>query len=188
MAGQHQIDNAGTAIAAIRSLAGFQVPDQAVAEGLTAVDWPARLQRLTSGPLVAQAPESTEIWLDGGHNAAAAIAIADTMAALARRDPDKRPLSLIVGMLNSKDPAEFLRPFRDLADSIFATAIPQEAATWEAQAIVEAGRQVGIEVSGAATPMAAMAALRRHYAGGVAPRILICGSLHFAGRVLAENR
>jgi len=187
LAGQHQIDNAGTAIAAIRNLAGFEVSDHAIADGLTAVDWPARLQRLTGGPLVAQAPDGTEIWLDGGHNAAAAVAVADTMAGLARRDPDKRPLSMIVGMLNSKDPAEFLKPFRGLADSIFATAIPQEAATWEAQYIVDAGRRIGMEVSAAATPMSAMAALRQHYEGSVAPRILICGSLHFAGRVLADN-
>ena len=127
------------------------------------------------------------MWLEGAPTAAAAAAIADTMATLARRDPDKRPLSLIVGMLNSKDPAEFLRPFRDLADSIFATAIPREAATCEPQAIVEAARRIGMPVSGAATPTAAMAALRQRYVGGLAPRILICGSLHFAGRVLAEN-
>ncbi len=108
--GRHQYANAGTAIAALRR-ARFGLEMQDYATGLGTVEWPARLQSLTSGTLVAHLPDA-EIWLDGGHNPAAGLVIAEAMADLEERDP--KPLVLIAGMLNTKDPAGFFRPFADL--------------------------------------------------------------------------
>ena len=99
--GAHQVANAGIALAALRALG---VDEAACAAAVTRAEWPARLQRLRRGPLVAAAG-SAELWLDGGHNPAAGLALAE---ALGRLPP--RPLHLVTGMLRTKDVAGFLRP------------------------------------------------------------------------------
>src|SRR5262249_9493128 len=109
--GRHQIENAAAAIAALR-VSGWG-SDPAIERGLRTVDWPARLQRLTRGPLINAAPAGSEVWLDGGHNPHCAAAIARAVADL--EDRSERPLYLICGMLRTKDAIGFLAAFRGLA-------------------------------------------------------------------------
>ena len=178
--GPHQIANAGLAIACLDKLEGFDVDDAAISEGLAGVDWPARVQRLTSGPLVEMLPDGWELWLDGGHNAAAG----ETLAAVAR-DWDTAPLHLVFGMLDSKVPADFLRPLAVRVAGLQAVAIPDEPASLSAAAAADAARSLGITAAPAESGAAAVAAIRD---AATAPgRILICGSLYLAGQVLAEN-
>ncbi len=187
LAGPHQIDNAGLAIAALKRLADPAVDDRAIADGLGRVDWPGRLQRLTSGPLPALAPDGAEIWLDGGHNPAAGAAVAAAMRDFAARDPLDRPLRLVIGMLNTKDPAGYLAPFAGVADGIQAVTIPDQPATLSAEEIAAAGEAIGLDVRPATGLIAAITRLRADSADGPPPRVLICGSLYLAGAVLAEN-
>ncbi|MCG8694527.1 MAG: bifunctional folylpolyglutamate synthase/dihydrofolate synthase [Minwuiales bacterium] len=187
LAGQHQIDNAATAVAAMRLLGDSVADEAAIAAGLTGVEWPGRLQRLTVGPLTALAPDGAEIWLDGGHNVAAGGALAEALRDFAARDPERRPLHLIVGMLNSKDPTGFLESFADMADGIDAIAIPGEQASLSAEEVASAAAAVGLKVRTSASLSAAMMALREDSSGGPPPRVLVCGSLYLAGAVLAEN-
>src|SRR6202012_2679 len=86
--------------------------DGAVERGLATVDWPARLQRLTHGPLVAAAPKDAEVWLDGGHNPHGAAAVSRAIADL--EEKGERPLYLICGMLGTKDAVGYLSAFRGL--------------------------------------------------------------------------
>jgi len=72
--GRHQIDNAAVGIAALRHANMDWNDDLAIEQGLRAVEWPARLQRITKGPLIAAAPKGAEVWLDGGHNPHSAAA------------------------------------------------------------------------------------------------------------------
>src|SRR5690606_15096332 len=76
LAGRHQIDNAGTAIACLERFEGGAISPEAIRRGLRTVRWPARLQRLGSGPLQELLSAGSELWLDGGHNAAAGQALA----------------------------------------------------------------------------------------------------------------
>jgi dihydrofolate synthase/folylpolyglutamate synthase len=177
--GAHQIANAGTALACLEHLPGAVLTPAALAEGLRRIEWPARLQRLTRGPLVAMLP-GWELWLDGGHNPAAGEALAATAATW--RD---RPLHLVVGMLNTKDSAGFLAPLAPFATSLLAVTIPGEENPLPAAAIVEAARSVGIVAHEAGSIEAALSAIAGAGRGG---RALICGSLHFAGVVLRDNR
>ncbi len=179
LAGAHQIANAGTAIACLEQLPRLDLPPQALARGLSHIEWPARLQHLTRGPLVALLPPGWELWLDGGHNPAAGAVLAKVAAGW--RD---RPLDLIVGMLNTKDAAGFLAPLAPHARALRALTIPGEENALPAAAIAAAARASGI----AATECAAVeAALRAAIATAGPARVLICGSLHLAGVVLAEN-
>jgi dihydrofolate synthase / folylpolyglutamate synthase len=177
--GRHQIDNAGTAIACLENLEGFAVSPHAIAAGLRHIEWPARLQLLVRGPLVAALPAGAELWLDGGHNPGCGEVLG--LAAAGWHD---RPLDLVVGMLKTKDAAGFLRPLAPHARSLYAVTIPGEENPLPSQAIVAAARAVGLAAESAPSIEAAIAEIA---AEGGAPRVLICGSLHLAGRVLAEN-
>ena len=173
--GDHQIMNAGAALAALRQL-GIDV--EACEAAVTQAQWPARMQRLSDGPLARMAPEG-ELWLDGGHNPAAGAALAATLAAL-----PKRPTHLICGMLNTKDIAGYLRPLAAEAASLTAVSIPGEAATLPAEATAKVARDVGIEAGEAENVTAALKAI---IARDPHARVLICGSLYLAGSVLREN-
>ncbi len=177
--GAHQILNAGTAIACLERLDGVAVTPEAIAAGLRQIDWPARLQLLRTGRLVGLMPPDGELWLDGGHNPAAG----EVLGAVAA-DWRDRPLDLVVGMLNTKDAAGFLRPMAPFARSLQAVTIPGEANPLPDAAIAEAARSVGIA---AETAPSAAAAVEAIVARGNVGRILICGSLHLAGVVLADN-
>jgi dihydrofolate synthase/folylpolyglutamate synthase len=182
LAGAHQLVNAGTALACLEQLSGFDLPVAALAAGLRQVEWPARLQRLTQGPLPAMLPPGWELWLDGGHNPAAGAVLAD--AAARWRD---RPLYLIVGMLNTKDAGGFLAPLATHTQALHAVTIPGEENPHPAAQIAASARALGISAQESVSVEAALRAIIEGRPEGPA-RVLICGSLHFAGVVLTENR
>jgi dihydrofolate synthase / folylpolyglutamate synthase len=122
--GRHQFDNAGAAIAALRSVEGLNIPTEALEAGLAKAAWPARLQQLTRGRLAAAAPRGSEIWLDGAHNPAGAHAVAVALGDLERQLP--RPILLVVGMLATKDCEGFLGHFTSLAHEVIAVPMHQE--------------------------------------------------------------
>lgn len=179
LTGLHQISNAGLAIAALDRLDDFHVPDSAIALGLRSVDWPARLQRLKSGPLVELLPKGWELWLDGGHNAAAA----KTIASHARGWRDK-PLHLIFGMLNSKNPGDFLAHLEGRLGQFRGVSIPGEENSLSAQEVTATALDWRME---AAFSMSVTAALTDIIKLGKPARVLIAGSLYLAGSVLKEN-
>jgi dihydrofolate synthase/folylpolyglutamate synthase len=180
--GRHQFDNAGTAIAALRA-AGIRLPATAIEQGLIRAEWPARLQRITNGKLVALAPAGAELWLDGGHNAEGGRAIAAALGDLEERV--SRPLVLLVGMLSTKDHAGFLRNFTGLVRRVVAVPIHQDKGV-PVEEIAAAARAAGMPADASQSIEAALAAI-----GGLGfdppPRILITGSLYLAGEVLAAN-
>ena len=178
--GWHQIANAGTAVAcALQLRARLAIPDAAIADGVRRVRWPARLQHLTRGPLVDSVPAGVELWLDGGHNPSAGDALARSAASW--RD---RPLRLVVGMLDTKDPLGFLAPLRPLVDTMRTVAITGEAHGLPPERVAALARDAGIDATPSSSIAAAVAALAQ---AGAPARILICGSLYLAGAVLAEN-
>jgi dihydrofolate synthase/folylpolyglutamate synthase len=177
--GMHQIANAGAAIACLEQMPQFTLSPAAIADGLRHIDWPARMQRLTRGPLVEALPQSWELWLDGGHNPGAGEVIADVI-----KDWHDRPLDLIVGMLKTKDASGFLRPLAPHARTLYAVTIPGEENPHPAAEIVKSACSVGIAAHEAASVESALHQLVQQ--PGPA-RVLICGSLHFAGIVLADN-
>ncbi len=174
--GPHQIQNAGAVLAALRHLGADELACEAA---MTQASWPARMQRLTQGRFVDQAG-TAEVWLDGGHNPAAANAIAATLARL----PD-RPTHLICGMLNTKDVAGFMKPLSGLAASLTACSIPGEKNTLPAETTAAAAKDAGLPATTADTVEMAIDAI---IATEPNARILICGSLYFAGHFMRENQ
>jgi dihydrofolate synthase/folylpolyglutamate synthase len=186
--GRHQIENAAVAIAGLRHAARAWGTDKAIETGLRTVDWPARLQRLSHGPLVDAAPKGAEIWLDGGHNPHCASAVARAVADL--EDRSERPLYLVCGMLKSKDAVGFLSEFRGLARHVVTVSIPGEANAFGAGELYDRAREVGLDAAPAEDvhdAMLQLSAWARAHTKEPPPRILICGSLYLAGTILTEN-
>ena len=186
LAGAHQIDNAATAVACIERLraARFQIDDKAVRKGLGSVEWPARLQKLSRGPLVEALPPGCEIWLDGGHNEDCGLALA-RMASDWAKEPAPLPLYLVFGMLTTKDASGFLRPLARHAMAARAVPFPAGHSAYTPEEACAKAADVGLDC----VPANGIgAALEDLLATQPAPmRILICGSLYLAGEVLARN-
>jgi dihydrofolate synthase/folylpolyglutamate synthase len=179
--GPHQIENGGAAVAALRYL-GFD--EAACAAALARAEWPARLQRLSHGPLAAMAADADlQLWLDGSHNEAAARVIAQHFAEVARHSP--APLHLICGMLETKNTAAFFAHMADVAQGVQCVTIPEAAASLPAEALAATATAAGLNAAAAPDLTAALrAALAATGPGG---RVLICGSLYLAGVILREN-
>ncbi|MDW8442945.1 MAG: folylpolyglutamate synthase/dihydrofolate synthase family protein [Acetobacteraceae bacterium] len=175
--GAHQVDNAGIAVAALRALADRRIDEAAIARGVARAEWPARLQRLTRGPLLDLLPAGWELWLDGGHNEGAGRALAAHLAA----SPDP-PWHVVVGMKTGKHAEAFLGSLAPHAATLWAVAEPGQHAAQSPEAIVAASH--GRARPGPRVADAIRAIVREADRPG---RVLICGSLYLAGRVLAEN-
>lgn len=173
--GPHQIHNAGAALTAMRYL-GKSAADCEAA--VTQAFWPARMQRLSNGPLTDSAP-GVELWLDGGHNPAGGLAVAATLARMAQRETH-----LICGMLNTKDVRGYMQPLASQTTMLHAVAIPGEKNTLPAEVTCNAARAVGIRAEVAGSVAEALIAIA---ASTPKARVLICGSLYLAGTVLREN-
>ncbi|MEO1550720.1 MAG: bifunctional folylpolyglutamate synthase/dihydrofolate synthase, partial [Pseudomonadota bacterium] len=171
--GAHQITNAGAALCSLRQL-GRGNMDAAV----TQAHWPARLQRLREGPLVDQAG-TVELWLDGGHNPAAAKALAEALGRL-----PARPTRMVAGLLKTKDARGYFSGLGAAVERVEAVSIPGESATFTAQETTDAARAAGLR----AAPHAGLEeALAAALADGLAGRVIIAGSLYLAGAVLRDH-
>lgn len=175
LVGAHQVQNAGAALAVLRLLGA---DDDACGRAMEDVTWPARMQRLRDGRLAKQAPHA-ELWLDGGHNAAAGQAIAGLLEGLPNRSTH-----VICGMLNTKDVTGFLRPLSNVAQSLTAVSIPGETNTLSAETTAEAAQAVGMK---ATTAEGVGEALEQIVSQNPSARVLICGSLYLAGAVLRDE-
>ncbi|MEM6762707.1 MAG: bifunctional folylpolyglutamate synthase/dihydrofolate synthase, partial [Pseudomonadota bacterium] len=182
--GRHQFINAGTAIATARAT-GLITDTAAIEAGVTAAEWPGRLQRLTHGKIVEAAPRDAEVWLDGGHNADGGEAVATAMADLEERV--SRPLFLIAGMLSTKDPVNYFRAFNGLARHIFTVRVPGVSTAIEAAALADAAEAGDMSAEPVASVKTALRLLAENWRFEPPPRILICGSLYLVGDVLAQN-
>jgi len=170
LAGAHQADNAALAVAMLRHQSQVPVSYDSMVAGIPAARWPARLQLLGQGPLTACVP-GRKVWLDGGHNADAGLAIA-------RHFADQPPIHLITGMLANKDPAAIVSPLRGSLLSLSVVPAPGHAA----HRAEDIAAHADVPVHAFADVSAALASLPP---GG---DVLIAGSLYLAGEVLRLNR
>ena len=186
--GEHQFGNAALACMAALALDDPRIDETALAQGVASATWPARLQRLTAGPLAARAQAAgADLWLDGGHNPHAARALADFAQGLTTRDG--RPVTLIVGLLARKDARGVFEAFAPLTQRIGArmicTGFDAEAAA-DPKALAASAREAGCQAEAAPTVTAALEMALA--TASASPHVIVCGSLYLAGEVLSMSR
>ncbi|EFL89195.1 folylpolyglutamate synthase/dihydrofolate synthase family protein [Ahrensia sp. R2A130] len=182
--GRHQIDNAATAITAVRRFLagrGQELSADTVEAGLAAATWPGRLQAVQSGALKERLGEDAELWIDGGHNPHAAAVVADWLGGLQQRDP--RPVTLIAGMLNTKDPSGYFEVLAPLSPHVIAVPIISSDAGVPVDELAEVAGSAGLKTSIANSLREAIDMAK----SDEPTRVLIAGSLYLAGDALALN-
>ncbi len=183
--GRHQLANAAAAIRAVKSC-GFSVTQHTAEHAMAKVSWPARMQALTEGALVDLAPPGSEIWLDGGHNPGAGEVMAEAFAGLEERRP--RPLFLITGMIDTKDPVGYFAAFAGMARHVYTVPVPASDAGIDPAVLAAQAAEAGLSAEPISSPAEALKLLSETLtAQDVPPRILIGGSLYLAGDVLRDN-
>ena len=179
--GAHQVDNATLAAVAALQLREARIDEDAIGRGVASAVWPARMQRLTAGPLAAMATaRGADLWLDGGHNPHAARALARLLGDMTARDG--RPAAVVCGLLANKDAEGFFSAFAALAPSIHAVGFEADAAS-PAERLVAVAKGFDLKAEAHADVTAGLAAALA--AEGPPPHVVICGSLYLAGEVLA---
>ncbi|MEQ8558257.1 MAG: bifunctional folylpolyglutamate synthase/dihydrofolate synthase [Henriciella sp.] len=181
LAGGHQFANAALAAKALKTARIQGITDKAILSGTATAHWPARMQRLSDGP-VTKLANDMPVWLDGGHNPHAGRALAEVLNALDTEEPAKRTM-LVSAMLANKDAAGFFAALNRPGLTVFTCPIANNANSFSPEALAEAARASGAGASPHESFEAAMAAAVEVGA----ERILICGSLYLAGKVLAMN-
>ena len=181
--GAHQAMNAALAVAMLRHQDKLRLGEPALRAAMGWAEWPARLQRLAAGPLRDLLPPAAELWLDGGHNPAAARAVADFFRA---HVPAGRAFHIVFGLLENKDAAGVLKPFRGRANTLHAIPVPGHAHHSPA-ALAAAAREDGLKALPAEDVEAALRWIARHADRAEPPIVLILGSLYLAGEVLKAN-
>ncbi|MEH3121326.1 MAG: bifunctional folylpolyglutamate synthase/dihydrofolate synthase [Sphingomonas phyllosphaerae] len=181
--GAHQSANLALAVAMLRHQSTVSVPASAIGVAATATRWPARLQRLSSGPLTFGLGP-VPVWLDGGHNPSAGQAIAASLARLTDHAAD-RPLTVVLGMLANKDATGFLTPFAHAIGDLVAVPVPGHACHAPGGLLAVAAR---LGVPRCETAPDIPSALTLIAARPTQPEaMLIAGSLYLAGEVLSAN-
>ncbi|HEX8191986.1 MAG TPA: folylpolyglutamate synthase/dihydrofolate synthase family protein [Allosphingosinicella sp.] len=181
--GSHQAMNAALAVAMLRHQRALRIPDVALKAAMGWADWPARLQRLAAGPLHALLPGEAELWLDGGHNPAAARAVADFFRAYV---PADRPFHIVFGLLANKDAAGVLKPFQGRSVTFHPVPVPGHEHHAPAD-LTKAAGESGLSAVPAAGVEEALGWIARHADRARPPIVLILGSLYLAGEVLKKN-
>ena len=182
LAGEHQLENAALAIAAIRA-AVPDIAEEAFATAMKSVTWPGRLERLPKGKITERLGDHGDIWIDGGHNPSAGEAIAGALA----RMGDKVPTLLICGMINTKEPLGYFKPFSSLEASVMTVPVSMSDAGIAPDELAGWAREAGLETSSHSTFDAALDAAANECRNNPNLRVFFCGSLYLAGEVLKLN-
>jgi dihydrofolate synthase/folylpolyglutamate synthase len=184
LAGEHQLDNAALAMAAIR-LAKIEVSPQAFAQGMLEVTWPGRLEKLPSGKITKQLKNHSDVWIDGGHNPSAGEAIA---AELSRQNSGaNRKTLLICGMINTKEPYGYFKPFEALGAEVITVPVAMSEASIASGELAEVAKQAGLKTQSTLSLQSAIDEASNYLAQNPDLRILFCGSLYMVGEVLELN-
>ncbi len=186
LAGEHQYDNAGAAIAAIEQLPQFNISDEHIKTGIKNAVWLARLQHLTSHPYCSILLPEMELWLDGGHNPQGGQVLAKWL----EEQSKSKNIYLVCGMIKGKDMKEFLRSLAPYAKFLCSVIIREEANSQPAEAVAQAAQSVGITAQSCASVEKALQTIIDHAKTNInqSAIICICGSLYLAGKVLEVQK
>ncbi|MHA1543880.1 MAG: bifunctional folylpolyglutamate synthase/dihydrofolate synthase [Alphaproteobacteria bacterium] len=177
LAGRHQTQNAGIALAALFCQDKFEISNEACLKGLQNTNWPARFQALNPDQFNAALTVGTNIWLDGGHNPLAGKALGFQLSKMASKHT-----TAIVGMMAGKDIKGFLEPLAPHLERLIAVPVPGEENGAPPKTILAAAKALGLGGQIASSVEEALALVAK----GQAPNILITGSLYLAGSVLKD--
>lgn len=207
LVGKHQMENASTAIAAILAQNEFEISEINLKNALEKVKWPARLEKITSGKLVNNLIKDFDIYLDGGHNENSAQAVSNWLISenmkISKQGKKPPATYLICAMLENKNILRFLKYLAGNIDFAIGMKIKNEAKSKDAQQIAKNALELNIKsvdaknfeeafdyiqvINGDNLEKRSFLQKINPFRKNIKSRILICGSLYFAGCFIEEN-
>lgn len=186
LAGSHQWQNAGTAVAIIDVLMqqGHDLSVEAITKGVPEAFWEGRLQRITSAKWTDALPDGSEVWLDGGHNPAAGMVLARWAQ---ERWGDAPHLQLVCGMLKNKDAKGFLEPLTPTVGKLWAVPIHDEPNALVPGELEHKAKLMGLQAETAHNVLEAIQKIGKSVQNEQPVHVLIAGSLYLVGQILAEG-
>lgn len=178
--GPHQISNLGVALATL-ARSPFAIPPFGLRAGMRQVDWPARCQRLTQGPMLSSMPTGWELWLDGGHNPSAGQALAAWLV------EESVPTFALCGMMANKDTEGYFAPLASHLEGLATLSIPNHENCAAPEDLAQSARAAGISNVEAQSDLKTAIETLRSRMSAPRGRVLICGSLYLAGEVLKDH-
>ena len=179
--GEHQIDNASTAVATVLSLRRKDILNKNINEGIISAQWPARMQNLKNGNLSSYMGKNFEIWLDGGHNLEASNIIKKIIGKWKQEN-----IFLVIGMMIGKDPNSFIKKLIKSLSAIFLLPIPdhQYIRPYEIKKIIKKEINSKISIECYLDIKEVLKIIKKSYPSG---KLVICGSLYLAGEILKQD-
>tara|TARA_B100001121_G_C18685747_1_gene620630 strand:- start:1012 stop:2319 length:1308 start_codon:yes stop_codon:yes gene_type:complete len=179
--GEHQIDNAATAVATYLYQNFFPINMKAIRDGIVKTNWPARMQKLDSGRLSKFTGRNFEIWLDGGHNIHACEAVSQVF-----QEWKDEKIFLVIGMVEGKDPINFIKKLSDQIETVSILPINnhQYIHPNKIKNILNKKPNGKLKIQCCTGIFEALEEIKNNYISG---KIMICGSLYLAGEVLAKD-
>jgi len=167
LAGPHQYRNAAVALAVLELLEsrGLTIKESALRQGLQNTRWPGRLERVSQDP---------RILLDGAHNPAAALALAQAL----KKTRGNGRLLLVMGIMADKEVDTILARLLPLAQAVIFTR-PQYFRSATTVDLARRARPYNLEVI--EVPRVNEAIRRAQILAGPDDRIVITGSLFTVG-------
>ena len=178
--GDHQIDNASTAISTILSINDFYITRESINTGLLKTNWPARMQQL-KGKLSKIAGKAFDIWLDGGHNLDASEMLYKVVNSW-----DEEKVILVIGMINGKDPTKFLNKLIHNVSLLIILPINDHQCImpYEIKNLVVDNFKPNFDIECCLNIEEAIIFTKKNFSRG---KILICGSLYLSGEILKAD-
>ena len=177
--GDLQIKNLGLAIATCLQLYKIEVKSYLQNNLHQNVVLPGRFQKLENNKLCNLISKQNELYLDGSHNPDAAYNVNQSLQSLPKKD-----LCIIIGMLNTKDPSEYINQFNNIRE-IKTITIDNEDNAISAKELSVRLKKSDILTSHSSSIEDAIESLSEKYPTS---RILICGSLYLVGQVLKKTK
>ena len=182
--GEHQLANASLAIATIRAI-GIPANNAQFETAMNTVSWPGRMERLKAGAIVDQLGSQWEIWVDGGHNPAAGLVVAQELNRQNKLNP--LPTTMICGMLNTKEPTGYFQAFEGVVNNIITVPIQSSDAGIDALELAKIASETGL-VAKASNSLNNVVAELKSSDKKSRQRVIFAGSLYLVGDVLRENQ
>ena len=173
-----QKKNLGLALAATSKLPNIDIKSFVSKNLHNKTYFPGRMEKISDGKLGSTIASTNELYLDGSHNEDAASNLNETINQLTNKK-----LCIILGMINTKDPISYLSKF-DKIDALTVITIPNEESAIDSNELYAGLKKYYENVNRADSIQEALANLNNNYEDA---RILICGSLYLAGKVLEMN-
>lgn len=179
LSGEHQIINAGTAIATVIKLPEEIISTTSIQEGIASTKWIGRLQQIKTGKLANILPSKEwELWIDGAHNEAGAHILSLWL------ENTNKPVYIIGGLTKGRDINKFFSFFKlKNVKQIAAMYIENEPSSYPSLFLSEKLKHLGFDSFPTNSVEEALKLITQKEPG----IILACGSLYLAGQILQTN-